>query len=135
NERYGHRSPNPFIQQRPDLTPARDHPARDLALSPLHPELPRCRGTAGRARARDLLRNGAALGAEVRSRDRATAAPAAPSAEQPMAPGRDGGADRREADVPLAGAGVRGWLGDRDRGFEPPAGSLVRTWLSGRFAK
>jgi hypothetical protein len=49
--------------------------------------------------------NGAALGAEVRSRDRATAAP---SAEQPMAPGRDGSADRRKADVPLAGRRSRG---------------------------
>src|SRR4029077_4453687 len=48
------------------------------------------------------------LGAEIRSRDRATAAPAAPSAEQPMAPGRDGGADRREADVPLACRRPRG---------------------------
>ena len=54
----------------PPSLPARDHPARDLALSPLHPELPRCRGTPGRTRARYLLRNGAAMGAEVRSRDR-----------------------------------------------------------------
>src|SRR5438876_1484050 len=75
-------------QLSPPSVPARDHPARDLALSPLHPELPRCRGTAGRARARHLLRNGAALGAEIRSRDRATAAPAASSAEQSMASGR-----------------------------------------------
>src|SRR5689334_24813480 len=66
----------------PPSLPARDHPARDLALSPLHPELPRCLGTAGRTRARHVLRNGAAMGAEVRSRDRATAAPASPSAER-----------------------------------------------------
>src|SRR5438093_971904 len=38
-------------QLSPASVPARDHPARDLALSPVHPELPRCRGTAGRARA------------------------------------------------------------------------------------
>src|ERR1700731_1676337 len=95
-------------QLSPPSVPARDHPARDLALSPVHPELPRCRGAAGRARTRHLLRNGATLGAEIRSRDRATAAPAAPSAEQPMAPGRDGGADRREADVPLGGRRSRG---------------------------
>jgi len=69
-------------QLSPPSVPARDHPARDLALSPLHPELPRCRRTAGRARARHLLRNGAALGAEVRSRDRATAAPASPSGKR-----------------------------------------------------
>src|SRR6202048_4769053 len=72
-------------QLSPPSVPARDHPARDLALSPVHPELPRCRGTAGRARTRHLHRTGGALGAEIRSRDRATAAPAAPSAEQPMA--------------------------------------------------
>src|ERR1700731_3549594 len=104
----------------PPSLPARDHPARDLALSPLHPELPRCRGTAGRARARHLLRNGTALGAEVRSLDRATAAPAAPSAEQPMAPGRDGGADRREGDVPLAGRRSRG------RGTRPACPASAR---------
>src|SRR5437667_12729856 len=75
----------------PPSLPGRDYPARDLALSPLHPELPRCRRTAGRAWSRHLLRNGAAMGAEVRSRDRATAAPASPSAERPLAPGRDGG--------------------------------------------
>src|SRR5437868_15129849 len=34
-------------QLSPPSVPARDHPARDLALSPLHPELPRCRGAAG----------------------------------------------------------------------------------------
>src|SRR5438477_8954667 len=45
----------------PPSFPARDHPVRDLALSPLHAELPRCRGAAGRERARHLVRNGAAL--------------------------------------------------------------------------
>src|ERR1700752_2394909 len=70
-----------FVLLPPPSLPARDHPARDLALSPLHPELQRCRGTAGRPRARHFLRNGAALGAEVRSRDRTTAASASPSAE------------------------------------------------------
>jgi hypothetical protein len=55
-----------------------------------------CRGAAGRARSRHPLRNGAALGVEIRSRDRATAAPAASSAKRSLASGRDGGADRRE---------------------------------------
>src|SRR6266481_9938647 len=32
----------------PTSLPAADHPARDLALSPVHPELPRRRGAAGR---------------------------------------------------------------------------------------
>src|SRR5205809_3947297 len=72
-------------QLSPPSVPGRDHPARDLALYPVHPELPRCRGAAGRARARHLLRNGTALGAEVRSLDRATAAPASPAAERSLA--------------------------------------------------
>src|SRR5215813_10798613 len=86
----------------PSSLSARDHPARNLAVSPLHPELPRCRGIAGRTRARHLLRNGTALGAEVRSRDRTTAASASTPAERSLAVGRDGGADRRRADVSLA---------------------------------
>src|SRR6202008_1865921 len=88
-----------FVLLPPPSLPARDHPARDLALSPLHPELPRCRGTAGRTRARHLVRNGAAMGAEVRSGERATAAPRSSSAERSLAFGRDGGAHRRRAAV------------------------------------
>src|SRR5262249_7743983 len=72
-------------QLSPPSLAARDHPPRDLALCPLPCELPRCRGTAGRTRARHLLRNRAALGAEVRPGDRATAAPAPPSAERSLA--------------------------------------------------
>src|SRR5437762_10670220 len=63
------------VQLSPSPLSARDHPARNLAVSPLHLELSRCRGIAGRTRARHLLRNGAAMGGEVRSIDRATAAP------------------------------------------------------------
>jgi len=53
----------------PPSLPARDHSARDLALSPLHLELSRRRGAAGRARARHLLTTRTALGAEVRFHD------------------------------------------------------------------
>jgi len=74
----------------PPWLPARDHPARDLPLSPVHSELSRCRGAAGRTGTRHLLRNGAALGAEVRSHDCATAASASSSAERSLAPRRDG---------------------------------------------
>src|SRR5215469_18709182 len=81
----------------PSSLPARNYPARDLALCSLHPELPRCRGATGRTRAGYLLRNVAALGAEIRTGDRATATPASSAAEQSLAPGRDGGADRRRA--------------------------------------
>src|SRR6516165_7086133 len=97
---------------------AADYPARDLALPSLHPELPRRGGSARRAWARPLLRNGAALGAEVRTCDRPTAAPTSPSAKQPMAFGRDGGADRRQADVSLASRRSRG-RGARHAGSVP----------------
>jgi transposase-like protein len=59
----------------PPPLPARDHPARDLALSPLHPELPRRRGTACRTRALTSPTRRSALDAEIRSRHRATATP------------------------------------------------------------
>src|SRR5499425_753213 len=45
---------------------------------------------------------------EVRSSDRTTAAPASPSAERSLAFGRDGGADRRQANVSLACRRSRG---------------------------
>src|SRR5580704_8957279 len=93
----------------PPSLPARDHSTLDLALSPLHLELSRRRGAAGRARARHLLRNRTALGAEVRSRDRTTAASASPSAERSLASRRDGGADRRRADVSVACRRSREW--------------------------
>ncbi|MGO1079315.1 ParB/RepB/Spo0J family partition protein [Inquilinus sp. CA228] len=40
---------------RPSPVPARDHSACGMALSAVHFELPRCRGVAGRTRARRLL--------------------------------------------------------------------------------
>src|SRR6516165_6633448 len=98
---------------------AADYAARDLALPSFHLELPRRGGSARRAWARPLLRNGAALGAEVRTCDRPTAAPVSPSAKQPMAFGRDGGADRRQADVSLASRRSRG-RGARHAGPAPP---------------
>src|SRR5919199_2866688 len=92
---------------RPPPVPARGHPARGVAVPALHAQLPGCRGPAGRARARGVLRDGPALGAEVRT-GLCQAAPAAPAEAQPtVAPGRDGGAHRRRADVPVAGGGRR----------------------------
>ena len=49
-----------------------------------------------------LLRNCPVLGAEVRTRDHATATPATSTAEQSLAPRRDGRADRWRADVSVA---------------------------------
>ena len=42
------------------------------------------------------------LGAKIRTGDRTPATPAPSAAEPSLAPGRDGGADRREADGPVA---------------------------------
>src|SRR5215472_1648502 len=102
----------------PSSLPARANPTRHLAVSLLHPELPRCRGAAGRTRVGYLLRNGAALGAEIRTGDRATATPASSAAEQSLASRRDGGADRRRADVSVAGRRPRG-RGPRHAGSAP----------------
>src|ERR1700739_3974854 len=73
-----------------------------LALSALHAQLPRRRGSPCRAWARHLLRNRPELGAEVRTGDRAAVTGAPSSPERSMAPRRDGCSDRRQADVPLA---------------------------------
>src|SRR3984893_12286515 len=91
----------------PPLFPG-DHPACGLALSALHAELSRRRGTPRRARARYLLRNRPVLGAEIRTDDRATATPSPSAAEQSLAPRRDGNPDCWRADVPLAGRRPRG---------------------------
>src|SRR6516164_2176131 len=79
---------------------AGDHPTRGLGLLAFHIELSRRRGTPRRAWSRHLLRNRPVLGAKVRTGDRTPATPAPSAAEQSLAPGRVGGADRREADVP-----------------------------------
>src|SRR5215207_4056913 len=86
----------------PAPVPADCDPARGLALPALHPELSRRRGAACAAWARPLLREHPQLGAEIWPDDRATAAATPSSAEPSLAPRRDGGADRRQTDVPLA---------------------------------
>src|SRR5215471_19732619 len=55
-----------------------------------------------------MPRNRQVLGAEIRTGDRATATPSPSAAEQPLAPRRDGGADRRPAEVSVAGRRSRG---------------------------
>jgi hypothetical protein len=92
----------------PSSLSGRDPSARDLAISPLHPELRKCRGTTRRAWARCLLRNGAALGAEIRPADRAQAAARPPAPERALASRRARRPDRREADVPVARRRARG---------------------------
>ena len=96
----------------PSSLPARANPTRHLAVSPLHPELSRRRGTAGRTRVRYLLRNGAALGAEIRTGDRATATPVSSAAEQSLASRRECAANARPA------MGVRSCIEDEGRPLE-----------------
>ena len=78
------------------------HPARCMALPAFHAQLPRCRGTACRARARYLLRERAQLGTEIRADDCTAAAAGSSSAERSMASRRDGHPDRGQTDVSMA---------------------------------
>jgi hypothetical protein len=77
-------------------------PAGRLALSPIHVELPGCRGPARRSRARGYLRDDPSLGAQVRPGDRAAASAPTTGAEPAVAPRRDGCAHWGRADVPVA---------------------------------
>jgi hypothetical protein len=109
-----------------------------LALPSLYVELPRRGGFARRAWARPLLRNRPELRAKIRSGDRATTTAAPPSAEQPVASGRDGGPDRRRPDVPLAccrprGRGPDHFLGvDRANPADHPGTEVLLDALDGR---
>jgi hypothetical protein len=84
------------------------HPARGLALLSVHAQLPRRRGPACRTRARDLLRNDQALGAQIRPAFRPRAAAPANASGLDLAPRRDGGSDRRQTVLALASGRQRG---------------------------
>ena len=73
----------------PPSVSARDHPARRLALSPFHAQLSRRRRSACGTQSGYLLRNGAAMGIEVRAIVRPRTLPA-PAANDAMASRRDG---------------------------------------------
>ena len=83
----------------PSSLPARDYPARDLRLCSLHPELPRCRGAAGRTKVGYLLRNGAVwvrkFGPVIARRLRQRC----PRSSNRWHLDRDGGSDRGRAGV------------------------------------
>src|SRR5271170_6076391 len=87
---------------RPPPIPAYDHPARRLALSPLHAQLSRRRGSTRGARSGCLLRDGAAMGLEVRAVVRPRTSPSTPAADGPMASRRDGRDDCGQAVLALA---------------------------------
>ena len=78
---------------------ARRDPAGRLALFPVHPELSGYGGNAGPARHRGQLRDRLLLDPVVRPVLR-TESPTVPGqAHRPLAPGRNGGEDRRQEDV------------------------------------
>jgi hypothetical protein len=68
---------------------AYDHPARRVALCPFHAQLSRCRRSARRARSRCLIRDGAAVGFEVRAAVRPRTSPQTPAANLAVASRRD----------------------------------------------
>ena len=100
---------------RPSPLPARDHPARGVALLPVRPELPRCRGPARRAWHRRLLRDGAPVGAQVRSRLCRGDSTAPATAFGTLASGRGLHPDRRQNPLPLACRRRRGRSSRRHR--------------------
>ena len=68
----------------PPPVPPCDHPARRLALCAFHAQLSRRRRSARGARSGCLLRNGAAMGIEVRAIVRPRTSPSTPSANVAM---------------------------------------------------
>ncbi len=82
--------------------PARDHPARRLAVSQVHAQLPRRRRPTRRARVRRVLRDDLALGAEIWADLRAGTPAPTHAPEFDVAPRRDGGPDRRRAVLALS---------------------------------
>src|ERR1700722_1076837 len=86
----------------PPAVSPRDHQARRLALCALHAQLSRRRRFARGARSGYLLRNGAAMGFEVRTIVRQRTSPATPAPNDSVASRRDGRDDRRPAVLALA---------------------------------
>src|ERR1700756_43818 len=74
----------------PPPVSACDYPARRLALCAVHAQLSRRRRSARRARSRCLIRDGAAMGVQVRAGVRPRTSPQTPAANVAMASRRDG---------------------------------------------
>src|SRR5208282_4580782 len=87
---------------RPPSIPAYDHPARRLALCPLHAQLSRRRGSTAGARSGCLLRDGAAMGLEVRAVVRPRTSQSTAAANGAVASRRDGRDDCGQAVLALA---------------------------------
>jgi hypothetical protein len=92
----------------PPPVSACDHSARCLALSAFHAQPPRRRRPARRAWAGCLLRNGAAMGLEVRAGVRPRTSPSTPAANLPVACRRDGRDDWRPAVLAVARSTTKG---------------------------
>src|SRR5271165_1670235 len=86
-----HGNPPPAALLRDDVADsACDHPARRLALSPFHAQLSRRRRSARGAWAGCLLRDGAAMGIEVRAIVPPRTSPQTPAPNGAVASRRDG---------------------------------------------
>src|SRR5271166_3423747 len=91
-----------------------DHPARRLALCAFHAQLSRRRRSARGARSGCLLRDGAAMGFEVRAVVRPRTSPSTPAANFAMASRRDGRYDCGPAVLALARGNIRAVLPDEE---------------------
>ena len=96
----------------PPPVSTRDYPARRLALCAFHPQLSRRRRPARRAWAGCLLRNGAAMGLEVRADVRPGTSSSTPAANLAVASRRECAANARPA------MGVRSCIEDEGRPLE-----------------
>ena len=112
----------------PPSVSARDHPARRLALCAFHAQLSRRRRPARRARPGRLLRNGAAMGIEVRADVRPRTSPSTPAANVALASRRD---DRNHCAAGSSGCGAR--LTTKAR-FSTYSCSDGATRLAGQFS-
>src|SRR5208283_5881818 len=86
----------------PPPVPPFDHPTRGLALCSFHPQLSRRRRSARRAWTGCLVRNGAAVGLEIRAVVRPRTSPPTPTANGAVASRRDGRDDCGPAVLALA---------------------------------
>jgi len=90
------------------LVPARDHPVRSLALSPVHPQLARCGRVLGRVGRGDLRRGGLVVGARSPAGLCPELASEMASLRRDATPGRDDAHHPRQPHAPVASCWQRG---------------------------
>ena len=106
---------------RPPPLPALGHPARNLIVPPVHVELPRHRGSPGRASARHLLRNRQSLGHQIRIGVRAGAAASETASDRSLAHGWKRRNHRGQAVLALPGITDEEYPTQHDLSYYPYA--------------